>query len=802
MTGISNINLTNSGTQYTSAPTVTISAPTLPAGDSARASGTLTVVDGQVTNFSLTDSGAYYLSAPEVEFQNVFNLQNLDSLAKWDSFAYQFGKDTTIDSDYGQYTNVFNFDSSEVAYGTLLKTHTGQVRTDNLLFNPTGTRIHFFYGSARGIGYADLDSNNPYDISELDSFTRVEIAGNSNPDSAGSSSRGLVTGSSRDIAWNADGTRIIFSDANDSYSFGVGTLRHHMLKQYTLSTPYDVETMSYHPTFEYDMRNDIMSAFPSIPANNKNSLDIGNFQWNGDGTKLLLYNEGNQTGTAHSYLEMGVSTPYDITSTKTFTGTAYPVRDLIKSPNGTTTNPTIKWVGFNDSGTNLYVVDGRSTFAGVSGKERTYRLNLSTPFDLSTFAFDSNNIINPSVIRQGGPDGPVYEHTSARKIYSPGSQDFLSGSATFVRTYAMGGAPATFVRNTDVKLEFWLYPDDSQKGDFLKFKGIGDSSEQDGSFNKVAINGKGLDWSFTSSDSTSSMSSLKLLKYDEWNFVQLRKTQKGSLDLHEIFINDSAGQLDSGVGTSISAREPFIKDKITLVNNSGIVGVHIDAIRLVKGSSPAPIISPPDSDRDPGDGINYDKFPVIPPQITPTITNNRVSGATVVSGGTRLLSSTPIFAAPTGTPADFAATAEAVIDSNGVVTALNIIDSGDFYTAAPTISLTAPGQPAPGQPVPGFMIGEIVNQTLADGTIIRGEVVKWSDSDKKLHLVHVGGNDGKFHTFSTSSNQRLTGLTSLASGVVTAINEDNQLSANEQNDIFDGLDFIDFSENNPFGDPE
>ena len=111
MTGISNINLTNSGTQYTSAPTVTISAPTLPAGDSARASGTLTVVDGQVTNFSLTDSGAYYLSAPTVDFTNVFNLTNLSTLAKWDSFSYQFGKDTTIDSDYGQYTNVFNFDS-------------------------------------------------------------------------------------------------------------------------------------------------------------------------------------------------------------------------------------------------------------------------------------------------------------------------------------------------------------------------------------------------------------------------------------------------------------------------------------------------------------------------------------------------------------------------------------------------------------------------------------------------------------------------------------------------------------------
>jgi len=539
-----------------------------------------------------------------------------------------------------------------------------------------------------------------------------------------------------------------------------------------------------------------MSAFPSIPANNKNSLDIGNFQWNGDGTKLLLYNEGNQSGTANSYIEMGVSTPYDITSTKTFTGTAYPVRDLIKSPNGTTTNPIIKWVGFNDSGTNLYVVDGRTSFGGVDNTHRTYRLNLSTPFDLSTFAFDSNNIINPhGQVAGTGTDGPIYEHTSARKIYSLGANTPIGLG---IQTYAMGGQPADLTRNTDNKLEFWLYPDDSQNGDFLKFKGIGDSSEIDGSFNKVAINGKRLNWHFTSADSAVSMSSHPILNYDQWNFVQLRKSAVDSGDKHEIYINDSSGH-DSGVITT-AAPEPFIKDKITLVNSSGIVGVNIDAINFVRGSSPAPIISPPDSDRDPGTGINYDKFPVIPPQITPTITNNRLSGATVVSGGTRLISSTPVFASPTGTPADFAATVQAVIDSNGVVTGLNIIDSGDFYTTAPTITFTAPGQPAPGEPIPGFTIGETVQQVLPSGVIVHGEVAEWNDSDKKLHLIRVGNNDSdrQFHTPVTGI--KITGVSSTANGIITAITEDNQLHENEQNTDFGG-DFLDFSESNPFGDP-
>ena len=766
MTGISNINITASGTLYTSAPTVTVSAPTLPAGDSARASGTLTVVDGQVTNFSLTDSGAYYLSAPEVEFQNVFNLNNLDSFAKWDSFSYQFGKDTTTDSDYGQYTNSFTVNTT---FGSLIKNFVGVNTTIRFFkFNPTGTRVHFRRGQTGQLAYKDLST--AFDIGSLDdTYINQTISGTQ------------TSFASADMEWNGDGTKVIFSDTTTSV---IGS-KHQRFTQFDLSTPYDITTIGSTPSFNYDIVADVTSAFDATTANN---FEITSFKWNADGTKMIIF----QSSFEDMLYEFSVSVPYDITSTKTWNTTKFDV-DIFTRIDGSSS--LISRVDFNDSGTSLYVIDGRT----LNNGERTYRLNLNPAFDLSTLTVGDS--INTDAI--GGPDTAIFEHTAGNKIYAGAFDTRAEVNSRVTRTYSLtGGGTTNVTRNTDVKLEFWLYPDDSQKGDFLKFKGIGDSSEQDGSFNKVAINGKGLDWSFTSSDSTSSMSSLKLLKYDEWNFVQLRKTQKGSLDLHEIFINDSAGQLDSGVGTSISAREPFLKDKITLVNNSGIVGVHIDAIRLVKGSSPAPIISPPDSDRDPGDGINYDKFPVIPPQITPTITNNRVSGATVVTAGTRLISSTPVFAAPTGTPADFAATVEAVIDSSGVVTALNIIDSGDFYTAAPTISLTAPGQPAPGQPVPGFMIGEIVNQTLADGTIIRGEVVKWSDSDKKLHLVHVGGNDGKFHTFSTSSNHRLTGLKSLASGVITAVNEDNQLSANEQNDIFDGLDFIDFSENNPFGDPE
>ena len=82
---------------------------------------------------------------------------------------------------------------------------------------------------------------------------------------------------------------------------------------------------------------------------------------------------------------------------------------------------------------------------------------------------------------------------------------------------------------------------------------------------------------------------------------------------------------------------------------------------------------------------------------------------------------------------------------------------------------------------------------------MRAEVAKYSDSDDKIHLIHAGADDGKYHTF--AAGKKVIGLTSGAGGVITLVVEDNQLSNNEQNaDFSTGADFIDFTESNPFGD--
>jgi hypothetical protein len=107
--------------------------------------------------------------------------------------------------------------------------------------------------------------------------------------------------------------------------------------------------------------------------------------------------------------------------------------------------------------------------------------------------------------------------------------------------------------------------------------------------------------------------------------------------------------------------------------------------------------------------------------------------------------------------------------------------------------------------------GQTAAMTLSDGTIVSGEVIKYSDSDNKLYLAHVGASDGDYHSFVTGRKINISGHPRTNSvGVmidsdltVLSVSELNNLSNNEQNDFFNSetADFLDFTESNPFGDP-
>ena len=104
-----------------------------------------------------------------------------------------------------------------------------------------------------------------------------------------------------------------------------------------------------------------------------------------------------------------------------------------------------------------------------------------------------------------------------------------------------------------------------------------------------------------------------------------------------------------------------------------------------------------------------------------------------------------------------------------------------------------------------FTVGNHIKQALAT-TTIEAEISKWDKDNLQLHVVHLSADDGKYHQFIAGDIIFYPSWPSLdnpQTHAITAATEDMKQSNNEQNDEFDAFstDFLDFSEDNPFGDP-
>lgn len=98
------------------------------------------------------------------------------------------------------------------------------------------------------------------------------------------------------------------------------------------------------------------------------------------------------------------------------------------------------------------------------------------------------------------------------------------------------------------------------------------------------------------------------------------------------------------------------------------------------------------------------------------------------------------------------------------------------------------------------VVGDTLTQTFSDGVQLSGEVIEWDRNRQIVSLAHVGADDGKYHIFTTGGI--LTSAQTAAVRTIRGVNENLGDLVNYQNDVFDSsVDFIDFSETNPFGDP-
>ena len=152
------------------------------------------------------------------------------------------------------------------------------------------------------------------------------------------------------------------------------------------------------------------------------------------------------------------------------------------------------------------------------------------------------------------------------------------------------------------------------------------------------------------------------------------------------------------------------------------------------------------------------------------------------------------------------ATATATV-SGGRITGITLTDGGTNYSTVPSVNFSGGNTGVDS----AYSVGDTVQQTLTGNINITGEIQRIvndsaGDSSQHIYLAHVGADDGKYHNFVTGSEIiNITQGGIVGRGLtVTGVREDNKISETEQNDIFRDIsdDFLDFSEDNPFGDAE
>jgi hypothetical protein len=101
---------------------------------------------------------------------------------------------------------------------------------------------------------------------------------------------------------------------------------------------------------------------------------------------------------------------------------------------------------------------------------------------------------------------------------------------------------------------------------------------------------------------------------------------------------------------------------------------------------------------------------------------------------------------------------------------------------------------------------QTVQQTLSDGAVMTGEVAVWDDVNDQIHLIHIGSSDGTYRQFNTAGSitfvNRPFGLADSSFPLSGSVEEEFKNAPNTQNAEFstDIIDFVDFTEDNPFGD--
>ena len=296
------------------------------------------------------------------------------------------------------------------------------------------------------------------------------------------------------------------------------------------------------------------------------------------------------------------------------------------------------------------------------------------------------------------------------------------------------------------------------------------------------------------------------LNLDDWNFVGIDIKEK---DSDEYFISPVQGTTSTNYSRPKTNIHAF-RDSATFYQNIHR-GIHFDDLHFVKGYDVTRFASVPTAAMDSigADTVllaDFDVTRVANPRnvsVNAVVTNNRIASiplpaVNLIDSNEVIQTATISFTAPVGSKEDFRAIASAVYDSDKLkVSGITLEFAGDFYLTNPTITFTAPTEDS------AFTLGETITGTADSGYSVTGVVHSFNDSDRIIKVYRIGNDSIGARLF--KPNMIVIGESSGSYARITSLVEKVASAQDASADIFStsssDLSFLDFSEDNPFGDP-
>jgi len=432
---------------------------------------------------------------------------------------------------------------------------------------------------------------------------------------------------------------------------------------------------------------------------------------------------------------------------------------------------------------------------------------------------DSGTITGYSIIT----DGTYYTGSTqtATITYTPVSRFFsllnkFGGHSFRPAGLAADASLALSDSSAEGQFRTWVYVpqefvDDSETQEVMFLNaGNVDSDIKIGA--QIRTRGTRAYWEVVLYDSAGGPSTLGLgidttfLNLDDWTFVGIDIREK---DSDEYFISPV-----QGVGSALYSRPKTnihaFRDSATFLQNVHR-GLHFDDLHFVKGYDVARFAPEPTAAMDSigTDTVllaDFDVTRVANPRnvnVSAVVTNNRIESiplpdVALIDSNEIIQTATISFPAPVGSKEDFRATATAVYDSDNLkVSSVTVDFAGDFYVTSPTITFSDPTVDS------DFTLGETITGTADSGYSVTAVVHDFNDSDRIMKVYRIGNDSIGARIF--TSGMIVIGETSGSYARISSLAEKVASAQDAPAEIFDtnssDLSFLDFSEDNPFGDP-